>query len=81
MISIGIIECIEVHLHLHLIFIGTLINIGGIGHLTILLIMDLIIGIDLDSMDMVVHLDIMDSTDMVGTDMVHLGIIGDTDRE
>jgi len=30
---------------------------------------------------MVVRLDTMDSTDMVGTDMVHLGMIGDTDRE
>jgi len=51
MISIGIIECIEVHLHHHLISIGTQINIGGTGHLTILSIMDSIIGIDLDFMD------------------------------
>jgi len=81
MISIGIIECIEVHLHLHLIFIGIHITIGGIGQVILISIWDSTIGIDLDSMDMVVHLDIMDSIDMVGMDMVHLGTIGDIDRE
>ncbi len=62
-------------------FIGIHITIGGIGQLIHISIWDSIIGIDLDSMDMVVLLDIMDSIDMVGMDMVHLGMIGDTDRE
>lgn len=48
MISILIIECTEVHLHPHLIFIGTQTNIGGTGHQTIHLIMDLTIEILLD---------------------------------
>jgi len=44
-------------LHHHLISIGIHINIGGIGHLTILSIMDLIIGIDLDFMDSIIGID------------------------
>jgi len=44
-------------LHHHLIFIGTQTNIGGIGHLTILSIMDSIIGIDLDFMDSIIGID------------------------
>jgi len=45
MISIGIIECTEVLLDRHMIFIGIHTNTGGIGHLTTLLIMDSTIGI------------------------------------
>jgi len=67
-------------MHHHLISIGTHITIGGIGQLIHISIWDSIIGIDLDSMDMVVLLDIMDSIDMVGT-MVTMVMVGDTDRE
>jgi hypothetical protein len=53
MISIGIIECTEVHMHLHLISIGIHITIGGIGQVILLSIWDSIIGTRLDLITMV----------------------------
>jgi hypothetical protein len=87
MISTGIIECLEeVHLVHRLITIGTLNNIGGIGQVILLSIWDSIIGTRLGLTAMVGEVDTMDMdmvgiTIMVGTDMVHLGTIGDIDKE
>jgi len=53
MIFIGIIECIDEVLVHHLIFIGTHINIGGIGQVILLSIWDSIIGTRLDLITMV----------------------------
>jgi hypothetical protein len=65
MISIMIIECGEVHLGAHLIFIGTQMIFGGIGEVTITLCP--IIGIDLDCMDTIDghHLDMIDGDTII----------------
>lgn len=88
MISILPIECIEVHLLHHSIFIGTQLNIGGIGLIIIHLDLDLIIGIGLDfTMDTIDghHLDMIDgdiTTLGVGTmDMDMDSMIGVGERE
>jgi hypothetical protein len=79
MISIGIIECIDVELVLHSISTGTLNNIGGVGLVIPLSIWDSINGTHLDLTTMVGVVHTMDIT-MVGIytiTMVGVLIIGD----
>ena len=68
MISILIIECLEAHLELHLIFIGIQMNFGGIGQLITLLTMDSITGTILDSAD---GITLDGIATMIGTMAIH----------